>query len=82
VPPSRSSTASRLPVEAPDGTTARPKAPTPSRTSTSIVGLPRLSKTCRARTSLIVLLLSALTDLTSTSWDEGGVEAISGWAAV
>ena len=41
--PSRSSTASRVPVEAPDGTAARPRAPQARVTSTSTVGLPRLS---------------------------------------
>ena len=54
-PPSRSSTASNSPVDAPDGTTARPDAPDASATSTSTVGLPRLSSTCRACTCLISL---------------------------
>src|SRR4029453_1318968 len=40
--------ASRLPVEAPDGTMARPKAPDSSHTSTSTVGLPRESRISRA----------------------------------
>ena len=47
---SRSSTASRVPVEAPDGTMARPKAPDSSQTSTSMVGLPRESRISRAWT--------------------------------
>ena len=47
-PPSRSSTASCTPVDAPDGTIARPSAPDSRRTSTSTVGLPRESRTCRA----------------------------------
>src|SRR3954467_13196458 len=54
-PPSRSSTASNSPVEAPDGTAARPDAPDASATSTSTVGLPRLSSTCPACTCLISL---------------------------
>ena len=45
--PSRSSTASRVPVEAPEGTAARPRAPLSRMTSTSTVGLPRLSKISR-----------------------------------
>ena len=49
-PPSRSSTASWTPVDAPDGTAARPSAPDSSRTSTSTVGLPRESKIWRAWT--------------------------------
>src|SRR5690606_20147244 len=46
--PSRSSTASLLPVEAPEGTIARPKLPSASVTSASSVGLPRLSRISRA----------------------------------
>src|SRR3954451_1639561 len=46
-PPSRSSTASYSPVEAPDGTAASPRAPDSSATSTSTVGFPRESSTCR-----------------------------------
>src|SRR5438093_7358758 len=45
---SRSSSASRSPVEAPDGTAARPNAPPSSVTSTSTVGLPRESRISRA----------------------------------
>src|SRR5271163_3218512 len=48
-PPSRSSVASNSPVEAPEGTAARPKAPEASTTSTSTVGLPRLSRICLPR---------------------------------
>ena len=44
--PSRSSTASRVPVDAPEGTMARPSAPDSSSTSTSTVGFPRESSTC------------------------------------
>src|SRR3954454_9762036 len=47
---SRSSTASCTPVDAPDGTAARPTAPDSRRTSASSVGLPRESRTCRAWT--------------------------------
>src|SRR6185436_13809722 len=47
-PPSRSSTASNSPVEAPEGTAARPRAPDSSATSTSTVGLPRESRIWRA----------------------------------
>ena len=43
-PPSRSSQASNSPVEAPEGTAACPCAPERSPTSTSTVGLPRLSR--------------------------------------
>ena len=47
-PPSRSSTASNSPVEAPEGTAAQPRAPESSTTSTSTVGLPRESRIWRA----------------------------------
>ena len=47
-PPSRSSVASNSPVEAPEGTAARPRAPESSATSTSTVGLPRESRIWRA----------------------------------
>ena len=47
-PPSRSSVASNSPVEAPEGTAARPSAPESSATSTSTVGLPRESRIWRA----------------------------------
>src|SRR5690606_2998475 len=46
--PSRSSTASWAPVDAPEGTAARPKLPSSSVTSASRVGLPRLSRISRA----------------------------------
>ena len=45
--PSRNSTASKAPVEAPDGTAARPVAPDSRMTSTSTVGLPRESRIWR-----------------------------------
>ena len=49
----RDGDASRLPVEAPEGTIARPKAPDSSHTSTSTVGLPRESRISRAWTDRI-----------------------------
>ena len=52
--PSRSSSASREPVEAPEGTAALPIAPLEVRISTSTVGLPRESRISRARTPAIV----------------------------
>src|SRR5947207_13971314 len=56
--PSRSSTASCSPVEAPLGTAARPAAPLDSVTSASMVGLPRLSRISRACTAMIVLMMA------------------------
>ena len=56
LPPSRSSTASNSPVDAPEGTPARPVAPEPSVTSASTVGLPRLSTIWRAETFWIALM--------------------------
>src|SRR5688572_12439789 len=53
---SLSSSASRSPVDAPDGTPARPRAPPSSVTSTSTVGLPRESRISRPRTSLILIV--------------------------
>ena len=50
---SRSSTASRLPVDAPEGTEARPAEPSSKVTAHSTVGLPRLSMICRACTDAI-----------------------------
>src|SRR3990172_6237904 len=55
--PSRSSIASFSPVEAPDGTAARPQAPLSSVISASIVGFPRESKICRPLISRIALML-------------------------
>ncbi len=49
-------TASWVPVEAPEGTAARPLAPDSSVTSTSTVGLPRLSSISRARMSAMALM--------------------------
>jgi len=54
--PSRSSTASYSPVEAPDGTAARPSVPSSSTTSTSIVGFPRESSISRASIYSIMLI--------------------------
>src|SRR2546422_2147082 len=51
--PSRSSCASALPVDAPDGTEARPAIPPASSTSASTVGRPRESRIWRARTPRI-----------------------------
>src|SRR5258706_599571 len=57
-PPSRSSTASRDPVEAPEGTAARPRRPPSTSTSTSTVGLPRESRISLARTSPMRVMLT------------------------
>ena len=57
--PSRFSTASCAPVEAPDGTAARPRDPSSRTTSTSTVGLPRLSRIWRARMSTISVMAKA-----------------------
>src|SRR6185437_1817642 len=54
--PSRSSTASRVPVEAPEGTAARPMAPESRMTSASTVGLPRESMISRPRMAAIRLM--------------------------
>src|SRR5205809_776420 len=51
--PSRSSSASCSPVDAPLGTAARPSAPSSRTTSTSTVGFPRESRISRAETSSI-----------------------------
>src|SRR3954453_2391885 len=55
-PPSRSSVASNSPVDAPLGTAARPAAPARRTSSTSTVGLPRLSRIWRAWTFSIWLI--------------------------
>ena len=54
--PSRSSSASCSPVDAPDGTIARPSAPPSSPTSASTVGLPRESRTSRACSQTISVM--------------------------
>src|SRR5665647_1194939 len=57
--PSRRSTASKAPVEAPEGTAARAMVPSSRAISTSTVGLPRESRTSRAPTaSMIAIRLS------------------------
>jgi hypothetical protein len=65
--PSRNSMASFSPVEAPDGTAARPCAPLSRSTSTSTVGLPRESMICRAFTFLIPLMLVSPPDTQTES---------------
>jgi hypothetical protein len=54
--------ASCAPVEAPDGTAARPMLPSSRVTSTSTVGLPRLSRIWRAWTSTIAVMLILLSE--------------------
>src|SRR5882672_12901828 len=49
--------ASRVPVDAPEGTAARPLTPDSSSTSASTVGLPRESRISRATMSTIELIL-------------------------
>src|SRR5947207_2319130 len=61
--PSRSSTASWAPVDAPDGTMADPTAPPSRNTSTSTVGFPRESSTSRAATSSISVDMALLVAL-------------------
>ena len=53
LPPSRNSTASNAPVDAPLGTAALPIKPLSRTTSTSTVGFPRESNISLAFTSLI-----------------------------
>ncbi len=55
--PSRNSTASCSPVEAPEGTAARPMEPSSRKSSTSTVGLPRESRISRASTCSIILMV-------------------------
>src|SRR5262245_32802269 len=71
---SRSSTASRVPVDAPDGTMARPNAPESSHTSTSTVGLPRESRISRACTVRI-------SDTSGLSLDDEGAKGAQGQRA-
>src|SRR5216684_7246983 len=54
---SRNSTASCSPVDAPEGTAARPIVPSARRTSDSTVGLPRESRISRPMTLMISILL-------------------------
>jgi hypothetical protein len=65
-PPSRNSIASWTPVEAPEGTAARPKAPDSSCTSTSTVGFPRESRIWRPRTCAIAVIRSLPSQARST----------------
>ena len=58
--PSRSSTASYVPVDAPDGTEALPTTSSPARTSTSTVGFPLESSISLANISLIGICFSNL----------------------
>ena len=51
--PSLNSTASKLPVDAPDGTIAMPEKPPSTTTSTCTVGFPLESNTSKAFTSFI-----------------------------
>ena len=46
-------------VEAPEGTAARPKLPSSSNTSTSTVGLPRLSRISRPWMSIMAVILGS-----------------------
>src|SRR5512140_3595240 len=52
--------ASRVPVDAPEGTAARPITPDSSSTSASTVGLPRESRISLATTSTIELMFLSL----------------------
>ena len=74
-PPSRNSTASCTPVDAPEGTMARPNAPEPRRTSTSTVGLPRESRTWRPRTSVIVVMQAPLPGRSTRPGRQGRVSS-------
>ena len=56
--PSRSSRASFSPVEAPEGTAARPRTPFSRITSTSTVGFPRESMISRPITLLMAILFN------------------------
>ena len=67
-PPSRSSTASKAPVEAPLGTPARPTVPSSKATSTSRVGLPRESRICLAWIASMEATAGSLPLLVSRSW--------------
>src|SRR5512138_2275522 len=57
--------ASCAPVEAPDGTAARPMEPSSSTTSTSTVGLPRLSRISRP-------MMSTMAVISKTFLENGG----------
>src|SRR5262245_15030400 len=64
---SRSSSASCSPVDAPDGTAARPRAPDDRMTSASTVGLPRESRISRAPISMISVMLAVYLEPASGS---------------
>src|SRR5438552_9819279 len=59
--PSRSSTASCAPVDAPEGTIAVPREPSVRMTSTATVGSPRESRISRPR--IISIVVSGITSL-------------------
>ncbi len=59
-PPSRNSTASCSPVEAPEGTAALPITPFSVITSTSTVGFPLESNICLACTPRIILIFNSI----------------------
>src|SRR5205085_7607497 len=67
--------ASCSPVEAPDGTAARPKAPLASLTSTSTVGLPRESMISRAVMAVMVVFMRGKGRRRGTSEPEDGRNA-------
>ena len=56
-----------VPVEAPEGTAARPRAPSARRTSASTVGFPRESSISRARMERISLLMPGAAPISSGS---------------
>src|SRR5664279_2871318 len=58
--PSRSSTASLAPVDAPDGTEADTRVPSASVTKTRTVGLPRESRISRAFTPVMLAFMGSL----------------------
>src|SRR5664279_3804861 len=63
--------ASREPVDAPEGTAARPMVPDSRRTSHSTVGLPRLSRISRPTMSTMALM-----EWLSSSGNEGSGEVV------
>ncbi len=74
-PPSRSSVASNSPVEAPEGTAARPLAPESSVTSTSTVGFPRESRIWRAWIRSIVGMAAEVCQAGPTARADAGLPA-------
>src|SRR3977135_3095791 len=73
--------ASKAPVEAPDGTAARPVLPSSRPTSTSTVGLPRESRISRATTTSMDGTSISLWDV--TLWGAGALwpcdKSLTGW---